>query len=67
MSTAATDAEQPIPPRLYDSTSVLNPKWLMSIAAKLGVGVKQLKVVMTMSTYTIKHPLIPRYRKRKAS
>lgn len=49
VSTAMTAAEQPIPPRLYERTSALMPNLFMSIAARLGVGVKQLRVVIIMS------------------
>lgn len=52
MSTQMSEDEQPMPDRLYVSTSRRILKWLTSIAAMLGVGAKQLHDTITMSTCT---------------
>ena len=52
MSTQMSEDEQPMPERLYVSTSRRILKWLTSIAAMLGVGAKQLHDTITMSTCT---------------
>ena len=42
-------AEQPMPDKLYVTTSERMPKWLSTIAHKDGVGEKRLQLMMRMS------------------
>lgn len=49
MSMAMTPLEQPMPARLWDSTSVRILKWFTTMLARLGVGAKQEQTTIRMS------------------
>ncbi len=50
MSMPMTPEEQPMPERLWDSTSVRILKWLTTMEASEGVGAKQEQITIRMST-----------------
>ena len=50
MSMPMTPEEQPMPDRLWDSTSVRILKWLTTMEASEGVGAKQEQITIRMST-----------------
>ena len=50
MSMPMTPEEQPMPERLWDSTSVRILKWLTTMEASEGVGAKQEQITIRIST-----------------